>query len=142
MDVCAGTGALGFEAASRGAASVLLFEKHPTLAAQLHANKTLLQASAIHIQTGDGLAAMQQLAQRQPHSINAIFLDPPFNANWYNQALQAAKLLLHPQGFCYLEAPHEWAQDELAAAGWQRLRHLKAGAVHAHLLQPLPEPAP
>ena len=138
VDVCAGTGALGFEAASRGASIVHMFESHPALVAQLRSNKTLLQATAIQIQAGDGLASMLHLAKQQPGSMDAIFLDPPFAADWYTQALHTARVLLKPQGFCYLEAHRQWAEDELTAAGWQRLRHLKAGAVHAHLLQPLP----
>ena len=142
VDVCAGTGALGFEAASRGAAAVHMFDSHPALAAQLHRNKTLLQAAAVQIQAGDGVAAMHHLAKQQPGSMDAIFLDPPFAADWYTQALHAAKLLLKPQGFCYLEARRRWADDELAAAGWHCLRHLKAGAVHAHLLQLLPQATP
>jgi hypothetical protein len=45
-----------------------------------------------------------------------------------------------PDGFVYLEAPRPWPDDGLAAAGLQRHRYLKAGAVHAHLLRPLSGP--
>ena len=140
LDVCAGTGALGFEAASRGASHVMVVENQPLLLAQLRRNRAALQADAVHVVQGDGLGSLRDLARQQPHSLDAIFFDPPFTATWYAPALQAALGALAPNGFFYLEAAREWTAHELAELGWQRARHLKAGQVHAHLLRPAAQP--
>ena len=140
LDLCAGTGALGFEAASRGASHVTLVENQAVLLAQLRRNRATLQADAVHIAQGDGLSSLRDLARQQPHSLDAIFFDPPFSATWYAPALQAALGALAANGFLYLEAAREWPHDELAELGWQRARHLKAGHVHAHLLRPAAQP--
>ena len=50
-------------------------------------------------------------------------------------ALRAAARAVAAGGFIYLEAPRPWTDEELAAEGLSLHRHLKAGAVHAHLLQ-------
>ena len=75
IDAFAGTGALGFEAASRGAREVLLVEQDTALVAQLKRVQLQLQASATQIVRGDGVAALRQLAAA---SMDAVFLDPPF----------------------------------------------------------------
>jgi hypothetical protein len=49
--------------------------------------------------------------------------------------LAAAQACIKPSGWVYLEAGKAWAEAELLALGWTLKRHLKAGAVHAHLLQ-------
>lgn len=134
LDAFAGTGALGLEAASRGAASVLLVEQDPGLAAQLQALQQRLQASAVRVQRGDGIAALGQAA---PRSLHLVLLDPPFDgAALFAPALQAAAKAVAEDGFVYLEAPAEWDAAALAACGLQPYRHLKAGAVHAHLVRP------
>lgn len=135
IDLCAGTGALGLEAASRGAASVLLVEQHAALVRQLRELKELLGADAVQVRQGDALAVLHEAARR-PGSIDLVLLDPPFDADWYAKALQAALPVLRAGGYLYLEAGREWKPEELAGLGWQRWRHLKAGQVHAHLLQP------
>lgn len=132
IDVFAGTGALGFEAASRGALDVCLVEQDPRLVAQLKATQTRLQASAVRVQRGDGISVLRQLA---PASMDAVFLDPPFDSNLIEGALQAAVAALNPHGYVYLEAPGEWANDQLAPFGLTVFRHLKAAAVHAHVLK-------
>ena len=132
LDAFAGTGALGFEAASRGAASVQLVESDAALVAQLHTLQQRLQATAMRVQRGDGVAALKQAA---PASLDLVLLDPPFDSDLFNPALQAAAQAVSAQGFVYLEAPRAWVDDELAAWGLAVHRHLKAGAVHAHLLR-------
>lgn len=132
LDAFAGTGALGFEAASRGAASVQLVESDAALVAQLHTLQQRLQATAMRVQRGDGVAALKQAA---PASLDLVLLDPPFDSDLFNPALQAAAQAVAADGFVYLEAPRAWADDELAAWGLAVHRHLKAGAVHAHLLR-------
>ncbi|MDR6538412.1 RsmD family RNA methyltransferase [Variovorax soli] len=132
IDAFAGTGALGFEAASRGAASVLLCEQDAALVAQLQALKTKLEAGAVRIERGNGVTALERAPAG---SVHAVFLDPPFeNTALYAPALRAAARALRPDGVVYLEAARRWADDELAALGLDVFRHLKAGAVHAHLL--------
>ena len=131
VDAFAGTGALGFEAASRGATEVRLVEQDPALVAQLKVLQAKLQAHAVQVLRGDGIAALKQLA---PASMNLIFLDPPFDAKLYDAALPAAARALAPGGFIYLEAPSAWGEGQLAPLGLTLYRHLKAGAVHAHLL--------
>jgi 16S rRNA (guanine(966)-N(2))-methyltransferase RsmD len=132
-DAFAGTGALGFEAASRGAASVLLCEQDPALVAQLQAIKAKLSADAARIERGNGVTALERMPAG---SLHAVFLDPPFdNPALYAPALRAAARALRPDGVIYLEAARRWNDDELAGPGLAVHRHLKAGAVHAHLLR-------
>ena len=132
LDAFAGTGALGFEAASRGAASVQLVESDAALVAQLHTLQQRLQATAMRVQRGDGVAALKQAA---PASLDLVLLDPPFDSDFFTPALQAAAQAVAADGFVYLEAPCAWNDEELAAWGLAVHRHLKAGAVHAHLLR-------
>ena len=133
-DVFAGTGVLGFEAASRGAGEVILVEQDPGLVAQLKNTQAKLQAGATHIQRGDAIAALRQFA---PHSMDLVFLDPPFDATVFEAALQASASAIKPTGAIYLEAPKAWTDEGLLPCRLTVFRHLKAGAVHAHLLKPL-----
>lgn len=132
LDAFAGTGALGFEAASRGAAAVQLVESDAALVAQLQVLQARLQAGAVRVQRGDGVAALKQAA---PASLDLVLIDPPFDGDLFAPALQAAAKAVAAEGFVYLEAPRAFSDDELAACGLALHRHLKAGAVHAHLLR-------
>ncbi len=134
VDAFAGTGALGFEAASRGAADVLLVEQDAALIATLRALKERLTADTVRVQRGEGVAALRALA---PGSVDLVLLDPPFEApELFAPALAAAARAVQPQGFVYLEAPAAWHAAALADHGLAPHRHLHAGAVHAHLLRP------
>jgi 16S rRNA (guanine966-N2)-methyltransferase len=132
LDAFAGTGALGLEAASRGAAAVQLVESDAALVAQLNTLQQRLQATAVRVQRGDGIAVLKQAA---PASIDLVLLDPPFDSDLFGAALQAAAKAVAADGFVYLEAPRAWADEELAPWGLALHRHLKAGVVHAHLLR-------
>jgi 16S rRNA (guanine(966)-N(2))-methyltransferase RsmD len=131
-DVFAGSGALGFEAASRGAAEVLLIEQDPELVLLLRATSARLGALAVRVERANGLSALARLA---PGSLDLVFLDPPFDAALHERALAAAAPALRAQGLAYLEAPAAWDDARLAVHGLTVLRHLRAGAVHAHLLR-------
>ncbi|MBK7050177.1 MAG: 16S rRNA (guanine(966)-N(2))-methyltransferase RsmD [Rhodoferax sp.] len=134
IDAFAGTGALGFEAASRGAKEVTLVEHDAALVMQLKRVQIQLAASAIQVVRGDGIAALKHLA---PASMDCVFVDPPFDSDLFEPALQAAGRAVTPEGFVYLESPVLWSDDKLASAALTVHRHLKAGAVHAHLLKRL-----
>ena len=86
----------------------------------------------LQVQRTDAVAAMQRLAAG---AFDVVFLDPPFDGPWFEPALKAAVRLVPVDGWVYLEAPVAWADETLAPLGLQRVRHLKAGAVHAHLLR-------
>ncbi len=133
VDVFAGTGALGFEAASRGAAEVLMFEQDRALVLQLAQVQQRLQADMVRIQRGDGVALLRGLPAA---SVDAVFLDPPFDAaDLFAPALAAATAALRPDGAVYLEAPAAWDDAMAASCGLVVVRHLKAGMVHAHLMR-------
>ncbi len=132
IDAFAGSGALGLEAASRGASEALLVEQDAALVAQLRQIQTQLQASAVRVVRGDGIA---ELRRATPASQHLIFLDPPFDSALFEPALQAAGRALAPDGFIYLEAPIRWTEEQLSSYGLRVHRCLKAGAVHAHLLR-------
>ena len=136
-DVFAGTGALGLEAASRGAAQVQLCEQDSALAAQLQAHLSRLQASHASVFKGDGLS---WLKQQSAGSLDVVFLDPPFDSPLFEPALMAAVHAVAAHGWVYLEAPKLWSDDALAPLGLHTHRYLKAGAVHAHLLRPVAVP--
>jgi 16S rRNA (guanine966-N2)-methyltransferase len=132
LDAFAGTGVLGFEAASRGAASVQLVELNSALVDELKKTQMQLQASAVQVLRGDGVAALRQVA---PASLDVVFIDPPFDAPLFEPALGACARALAPEGLVYLEAPTRWTDELLSPMGLVVHRHLKAGAVHAHLLK-------
>ena len=72
-----------------------------------------------------------------------MFLDPPFDAKLHDTALKAAAAAISPGGWIYLEAPDAWDSERLMPYGLALHKHLKAGAVHAHLigrLERLPGP--
>ncbi|MEJ8839431.1 16S rRNA (guanine(966)-N(2))-methyltransferase RsmD [Ramlibacter sp. AN1133] len=132
VDAFAGTGALGLEAASRGAADVLLVESDGGLVDALRSVVQRLHASQVRVQRGNALTV---LAGLPAGGTDLVFLDPPFDADLFDKALAAAVPALAPQGFIYLEAPTPWSGEALARHGLELLRHLKAGAVHGHLLR-------
>ena len=132
LDAFAGSGALGFEAASRGAAEVVLLERDLNLVRSLNDSKQRLKATQVRIENSDAVTWMARCA---PDAFELIFIDPPFDAQLFDAALDAATRIVVPQGFVYLEADRAFAPDALAARGLRVHRQGRAGAVHFHLLQ-------
>lgn len=140
LDAFAGTGALGLEAASRGAAHVLWVEQDAALCRALEQHCRRLQPpipsmQTMQVQRGDALVALRRVPA---HSLHLVFLDPPFaQTALFAPALCSAAQAVATDGFVYLEAPAKWSEGDLASCGLQPYRYLKAGAVHAHVLRPL-----
>lgn len=132
LDAFAGTGVLGFEAASRGASQVQLVENDAALVIQLKKVQSHLQADMVQVIRGDGVAVLRQSLSR---SLDLVFLDPPFDSKVFESAVLAAAHAVSDAGFIYLESPVKWSPAQLEVAGLQLHRHLKAGMVHAHLLR-------
>ena len=132
LDAFAGSGALGFEAASRGAAEVVLLERDPALVALLSASKARLGAEALRIERGD---ALQWMARAAPGAFELVLLDPPFDSSLALPALAAAARIVVPGGFVYVEAPKAVAAEPAAAAGLEPWRASRAGQVHFHLFR-------
>lgn len=132
LDAYAGSGALGFEAASRGASEVTLVERDPRLARGLKAVQQRLKAEAVRIETADALAWMARCA---PERFELVFVDPPFDADVFLPALQAAARVVARDGFIYLEADRPFTDEAVLGPGLRLHRHGRAGAVHFHLLQ-------
>jgi 16S rRNA (guanine(966)-N(2))-methyltransferase RsmD len=126
LDAFAGSGALGFEAASRGAREVVLLERDAVIARSLAASKARLNAQALEVHATDALAWMASAAHGR---FDLVMLDPPFDAGLHASATEAALKLLNPGGWLYVES----AEALQPPAGCETWRHLQAGAVHAHL---------
>jgi 16S rRNA (guanine966-N2)-methyltransferase len=131
LDAFAGSGALGFEAASRGAIEVVLIEADARQVDRLRGSQDRLGATALRIERADALAWM---ARGRGGPFDLVLLDPPFGLGLAKRALRAALPLTAPRGLIYLEAEARLEQTELDAQGLVLHRHLKAGASHAHLL--------
>jgi 16S rRNA (guanine966-N2)-methyltransferase len=139
LDLFAGTGVLGFEAASRGAKQVVMVEMHTPAVRQLEATKEKLQAEQVSILRGDAFSTTQGMSVRgMAKQFNLIFLDPPYNLGWLAKMLPVCAPLLTDDGLIYVEsevslaseAPPDWL------AGWDVVRADNAGMVFYHLLQP------
>jgi 16S rRNA (guanine966-N2)-methyltransferase len=132
LDAFAGSGALGFEAASRGATAVTLVERDRKLAATLVASKTRLGATTLRIENADAMAWM---ARCSPDSFELVFLDPPFDSELVAPAVALASRIVVPLGFVYVESGAALNAEALSTQGLRLHRQGKAGAVHFHLLQ-------
>lgn len=128
IDLFAGSGALGFEAASRGAASVLLLEREPALAQSLRESAQRLHAGAVTVACGDALA---WLAREPDTRFELAFLDPPFQAGLHQRAAALLAPWLAPRAWIYVE--HGAAVDFSPPPGWSL--HRQGGTREArHLL--------
>jgi 16S rRNA (guanine(966)-N(2))-methyltransferase RsmD len=132
LDLFAGTGALGFELASRGAATVVLVESHPRALERLRTTQARLAATQVQIVAGDALA---QAARWPAASFDLVFLDPPFASSLQAPALAAARRLLADGGLIYLETPRPLTPAAADAAGLEIVRSGRAGRVAFHLLR-------
>ena len=132
LDAFAGSGALGFEAASRGATEVVLLERDRRISARLALAKDRLAARQLRIETVDALGWMARCA---PASFELVFIDPPFDAALAEPALALAARLVVPQGFVYVESGAALEASDCAALGLSLHRQGRAGAVHFHLLR-------
>ena len=101
------------------------------LARSLAASKDRLHADALQVHAVDALAWMMSAAQGR---FNLVLLDPPFDAGLHGPATDAALKLLSPGGWLYVESASEMPPPP----GCEIHRHLKAGAVHAHLFRLAP----
>ena len=139
LDLFAGSGALGFEAASRGAAQVLMIEALPAAAGQLQATCDKLGAAQVQVRRGDALANAEMLA-RSAQKFDLIFLDPPYHCDILQRMLPVCERLLAPDGLLYVEA--ETALDDEPKKdwlqGWRSVRADRAGMVFYHLFMHQP----
>ncbi|NLA51740.1 MAG: 16S rRNA (guanine(966)-N(2))-methyltransferase RsmD [Alcaligenaceae bacterium] len=130
LDLFAGSGALGFEAASRGAQHVLMVEKHPKAVAALRQFRDKHQLNlVVHINDHD---AERTLKRMEDSRFDLILIDPPFADE---QLLKSTTATLHSickQGtLVYIESAAAVALDEQ----FELLRQDKAGASHFYLYQ-------
>ena len=132
LDLFAGTGALGFELASRGAARVTLVERNPALVAGLQRTRQKLDAEAVTIIAGDALAYARSAPDR---SFDIVFLDPPFEDDLLRPALAEASRLMAPEGSVYVESGAPLEPAVAANCGLRIVRVGRAGQVNFHLLQ-------
>jgi 16S rRNA (guanine966-N2)-methyltransferase len=131
LDAFAGTGVLGFEAASRGAAQVVLLERDRSLAQGLEHLRSRLGADGVRVHNADALRWMADCAGA---ACDLVFLDPPFDAGLVAPALALAPRLLAAGGQVYLESGAAPDEAGLAELGWQIRRVSRAGQVHFALL--------
>ncbi|HSD36602.1 MAG TPA: 16S rRNA (guanine(966)-N(2))-methyltransferase RsmD [Rhodocyclaceae bacterium] len=129
LDLFAGSGALGFEAASRGASEVTMLEFAPKVFAHLQKTQTLLGANNVRLVRGD---ALKFIAVPQTHlqRFDLVLLDPPYRQGWLEKLAPHLPQWLAQDAKLYVEAeiPLE------SYAGLTVIKSGKAGQVHYHLL--------
>ena len=142
LDAFAGSGALGLEAASRGADEVCLLERDPALVRALQATQARLKANQVQVLQADALSWMAQ--PQRAGRFDLVFLDPPFDADLFAPALAAAARCVPAGGWLYLEADRLFDEGDadVRAAGVRPHRHGQAGAVHFHLFQRMADATP
>lgn len=126
LDAFAGCGALGFEAASRDAAKVIMLEKSHSAVANLEATRAYLQAMQVTIQLTDALLYLQNSGE----IFDIVFLDPPFGGGLLEKTCQllAESRCLHAGSRIYLEAARRDGLPRLPE-NWRWLREKHSGDV-------------
>jgi 16S rRNA (guanine966-N2)-methyltransferase len=125
LDLFAGSGALGFEAASRGAGRVVMVERDRGIYAALEKNRDALGALQVELVRGDAL----EFVRRARETYDVVFLDPPFSSDYWSRLVPMLPPLLTPAArvYCESRARVEWP------AGWSLEKEGRAGQV-AHQL--------
>jgi len=132
LDICTGSGALSFEALSRGATSVVMIEPDRTQAQFLSQNLELLQVTKARAQLK--VTTAQQALQILKDQFDLVFLDPPYSLDLWTSLAELADPLIKPEGLIYVEADRDLNTLQLPSS-WQLIKNTKAGAVRAGLYQ-------
>lgn len=127
LDLFAGSGALGFEALSRGARKVVMVEANSRVFQALRTNAQALGAANLELKRGDGVEFLAHHSGRY----HVIFLDPPYRSDLLARTLPRLGPRLHEGGLVYLEA----ASDFDPGPGWEVWRRGSAGQAHFRLLR-------
>ncbi len=127
LDLFAGSGALGFEALSRGAGRVVMVERDRSVVAGLLESALALGAEGLEVVESESLAYVLRPGER----FDVAFVDPPYATDLAVRTLEVLPRRLNPGARVYVEtaAPFE------AAAPWRKLREDRAGAVRYALLE-------
>lgn len=130
LDLFAGSGALGFEAASRGAAQVVMIESSHVVYTALAENKVRLKAQAVELIKMDASVFLTTDARK----FDIVFLDPPYRLDILPEILPLLAAHLAQDGLVYLETERHYDLDALLAH-WEIRRKGKAGKVNYHLME-------
>jgi len=133
LDAFAGTGALGFESASRYAESVTLVEPNLSAARALRASRELLGAKTVEVVN----RTFEAYAATGPAPFDLVFVDPPFQHTHFSAVLQTVQSILAPAGLVYLESPNSMSEaDTEIPIEWDIRRDKQFGDVRARLFGP------
>lgn len=130
LDLFAGSGALGFEAASRGAARVVMVENDRAAHESLRANRDALEAAQVELVRTDALEFLRS-ARAAGRQYDVIFADPPFTADYWPRLVPLLPRCMAPDARVYCEsgAPVEWPAD------WEVVKSGRAGQVTFQLVK-------
>ncbi len=127
VDLFAGTGILGFEAASRGAVQVTLVETHPRALAALRQSAMTLQAAQVEVVRRNAV----EFAATSSSRFDLAFLDPPYHQGWLERIEPYLDRVMKPEGRLYVECEHPLTR----LGRWQTVKQGRAGQVNFHLMQ-------
>lgn len=130
LDLFAGSGALGFEAASRGAQRVAMVERDPVVFKALAANRSLLRADAVELTKSDAL----EFLRADGGVYDVVFLDPPFDAGYWPRVATLLPPRLAPGAMVY----YECGVPTRPMPGWEVWKESRAGQVRYQLLRQAP----
>jgi 16S rRNA (guanine(966)-N(2))-methyltransferase RsmD len=128
LDLFAGSGALGFEAASHGASHVQMVEANHQAAQALRALRNKLKADTVRIHEGDALAVLDRLRESP---FDLVMLDPPFGQGWIERLWPMLPGILADGSLVYVESESIVEPPE----NFHCLRQSRAGQVHVVLLE-------
>ena len=131
LDLFAGSGALGFESASRGASKVIMVDNSPSVIAALKKNAQILDSeSQLEIIEEDAVKFAASLCFTKIY-FDVLFVDPPYKKGGLSKVMPFLPELLQEDGFLYVESE----QPLVNLKGWSIVRHKKAGQVFYYLMQ-------
>ena len=136
LDLFCGSGALGFEALSRGAASVTFVDRAPEVARQVRQNLNLLKAQNADVVCAAVIDWLEMKKADQEPRYDLVFLDPPFRQDLIKSAatLLETRNLLNSNALIYIETESDWQADGLPE-NWSLYREKTAGQVSYRLYQ-------
>jgi 16S rRNA (guanine966-N2)-methyltransferase len=130
LDLFAGSGALGFEAASRYAKSVTMIERDKAALDALRANAKVLGGESLHLVAADALEWICAPQRTEEPGYDVVFVDPPYQSELLSAVFLHLPRLLNPGARIYAESATPFSQP-----GYEAVRGARAGQVHYYLLK-------